>query len=138
MTKISCLPSIYTVSSYCSALRKREVISMNKQHITELRQKYIQNPPEGMFTNDIQNMNNDDLVVMNYFTYENTFEESFYILCSFVLFLCARKFGWHIFLLNSLLTENKNFLIKKGAVLFVQLLSSIRLIPVFINFFNLL
>ena len=42
------------------------------------------------------------------------------------------------FLLNSLLTENEKLPIKKGAVFFTQLLSSIRLIPVFINFFSLL
>ena len=34
---------------------------MNKQQIEELRQKYINNPPEGMSKKDIKNMSDDDI-----------------------------------------------------------------------------
>ena len=58
---------------------------MDKQHVRELRQKYIQNPPEGMSAKDIQNMSNNDLLDMDYFLHEDVFdeegfgEEGFYI-----------------------------------------------------------
>lgn len=44
---------------------------MNKQQIEELRQKYINNPPEGMSKKDIKNMSDDDLLDMDYFLNEN-------------------------------------------------------------------
>ena len=37
---------------------------MNKQQIEELRQKYINNPPEGMSKKDIKTMSDDDLLDM--------------------------------------------------------------------------
>lgn len=58
---------------------------MDEQHIRELRQKYIQNPPEGMSSRDIRNMSNNDLLDMDYFLHEDVFgeesfgEEGFYI-----------------------------------------------------------
>lgn len=58
---------------------------MDEQHIRELRQKYIQNPPEGMSVKDIKNMSNNDLLDMDYFLHEDVFdeegfgEEGFYI-----------------------------------------------------------
>ena len=44
---------------------------MNKQQIEELRQKYINNPPEGMSKQDIKNMSVDDLLDMDYFLNED-------------------------------------------------------------------
>ena len=43
----------------------------NKQQIEELRQKYINNPPEGMSKKDIKNMSDDDLLDMDYFLHED-------------------------------------------------------------------
>ena len=44
---------------------------MNKQQIEELRQKYINNPPEGMSKKDIKEMSDDDLLDMDYFLNED-------------------------------------------------------------------
>ena len=58
---------------------------MSKQHTEELRQKYIQNPPEGMTPDEIGTMSDDDLLDMDYFLNEEDFdfgeagEEVFYI-----------------------------------------------------------
>ena len=55
-------------------------------HTEELRNKYIQNPPEGMTSDDIKNMSDDDLLDMDYFLNEDDDldddfgEEGFYIL----------------------------------------------------------
>lgn len=48
-----------------------EIDFMNKQQIEELRQKYINNPPEGMSKKDIKNMSDDDLLDMDYFLHED-------------------------------------------------------------------
>jgi len=40
-------------------------------HIEELRNKYIQNPPEGMTADDVKNMSDDDLLDMDYFLNED-------------------------------------------------------------------
>lgn len=54
-------------------------------HTEELRNKYIQNPPEGMTADDIINMSDDDLLDMDYFLHEDDDldddigEEGFYI-----------------------------------------------------------
>ena len=37
---------------------------MHNNHTEELRKKYIQNPPEGMTSDDIRYMNEDDLLDM--------------------------------------------------------------------------
>ena len=58
---------------------------MSDKHLAEkLRQKYIQNPPEGMTANQVKKMSDDDLLDMDYFLNEE-FEdddigkEGFYI-----------------------------------------------------------
>ena len=51
----------------------------------ELRKKYIENPPEGMTSEDIRHMSEDDLLDMDYFLneddpFDDLFgEEGFYI-----------------------------------------------------------
>ena len=56
-----------------------------KPDIEELRKKYIKNPPEGMTSEDIRHMSEDDLLDMDYFlTEDDPFddlfgEEGFYI-----------------------------------------------------------
>lgn len=58
---------------------------MSKQNTEKLRQKYIQNPPEGMTADEIRSMSDDDLLDMDYFLNEEDFdlgeagEEGFYI-----------------------------------------------------------
>ena len=42
-------------------------------HVEELRNKYINNPPEGMTVNDIKSMSDDDLLDMDYFLNEDDF-----------------------------------------------------------------
>ena len=55
-----------------------------KKKIKELREKYISNPPEGMTSEDIRHMSEDDLLDMDYFLNDNELdndfgEEGFYI-----------------------------------------------------------
>ena len=56
-----------------------------KSDIEELRKKYIENPPEGMTSEDIRRMSGDDLLDMDYFLneddpFDDLFgEEGFYI-----------------------------------------------------------
>ena len=56
-----------------------------KPDIEELRKKYIENPPEGMTSEDIHHMSEDDLLDMDYFLneydpFDDLFgEEGFYI-----------------------------------------------------------
>ena len=56
-----------------------------KPDIEELRKKYIKNPPEGMTSEDIRHMSEDDLLDMDYFLNEDDpfgdafGEEGFYI-----------------------------------------------------------
>ena len=50
----------------------------------KLRKKYMDNPPEGMTSEDIRRMSEDDLLDMDYFLNEDVFgddfgEEGFYI-----------------------------------------------------------
>lgn len=58
---------------------------MEPSFIQELREKYIQNPPEGMTPALIKNMSDNDLLDMHYFLTEDEdfddddFEEGFYI-----------------------------------------------------------
>ena len=56
----------------------------DKQLVEKLRQKYMQNPPEGMTTSQVENMSDDDLLNMDYFLNEefdddDIGEEGFYI-----------------------------------------------------------
>lgn len=55
-----------------------------KPDIEELRKKYIKNPPEGMTSEDIRHMSEEDLLDTDYFLNEDVFgddfgEEGFYI-----------------------------------------------------------
>ena len=58
---------------------------MEKEPIEKLRQQYIQNPPEGMTSKDIRDMDGEDLLDMDYFLHEDDDldddfgEEGFYI-----------------------------------------------------------
>ena len=42
-----------------------------KPNIEELRKKYIDSPPEGMTSEDIRHMSEDDLLDMDYFLNED-------------------------------------------------------------------
>ena len=42
-----------------------------KENIKELRQKYINNPPEGMTPKDIRRMSDEELLDMDYFLTED-------------------------------------------------------------------
>lgn len=44
---------------------------MDKQQLQELRQKYLNSPPEGMTKSDIKHMSDDDLLDMDYFLHED-------------------------------------------------------------------
>ena len=48
-----------------------------KKNIKELREKYISNPPEGMTSEDIRHMSEDDLLDMDYFLNEDVFGDDF-------------------------------------------------------------
>lgn len=41
------------------------------KRLDEIRNKYIQNPPEGMTADDIRHMSEDDLLDMDYFLNED-------------------------------------------------------------------
>lgn len=48
-----------------------EYIIMDAKAIEELRNKYIQNPPEGMTAKLVKNMSDSDLLDMHYFLTED-------------------------------------------------------------------
>jgi len=55
-----------------------------KQLVEKLRQKYMQNPPEGMTSEMVKKMSDNDLLDMDYFLNEDFYdddvgEEGFYI-----------------------------------------------------------
>lgn len=58
---------------------------MDSKYLEELRQKYIQNPPEGMTAKLVRDMSDSDLLDMHEFLMEDDdldddeFEEGFYI-----------------------------------------------------------
>ena len=58
---------------------------MNDKALEELRQKYVDNPPEGMTARLVRDMTDSDLLDMHYFLTEedeiddDEFEEGFYI-----------------------------------------------------------
>jgi hypothetical protein len=62
-----------------------EAASINKKELVEkLRDKYINNPPEGMTSDLVKRMSDDDLLDMDYFLNEDIFdgldgEDGFYI-----------------------------------------------------------
>lgn len=54
----------------CVILLSKEATYM-KTDTEKLRQKYIDNPPEGMTSEDIRRMSEDDLLDMDYFLNED-------------------------------------------------------------------
>lgn len=57
---------------------------IDKDQLAKIREKYIQNPPEGMTPKLVQNMSDNDLLDMHYFLNEDDFdnddyEDGFYI-----------------------------------------------------------
>ena len=48
-----------------------------KKNIKELREKYLLNPPEGMTSEDIRHMSEDDLLDMDYFFNEDDLDDDF-------------------------------------------------------------
>ncbi len=56
---------------------------MDKEYLEKLRNKYIQNPPEGMTPEDVKHMSDSDLLDMDYFLNDEDGddfgEEGFYI-----------------------------------------------------------
>ena len=48
-----------------------------KPDIEELRRKYIETPPEGMTSEDIRHMSEDDLLDMDYFLNDDDLDEEF-------------------------------------------------------------
>ena len=51
--------------------------STMKKNIKELREKYLLNPPEGMTSEDIRHMSEDDLLDMDYFLNEDDLDDDF-------------------------------------------------------------
>lgn len=54
----------------CYTPKKEENNTMNP-NIEKLRKKYMDNPPEGMTSEDIRQMSEDDLLDMDYFLNED-------------------------------------------------------------------
>ncbi|WP_308609445.1 hypothetical protein [uncultured Eubacterium sp.] len=48
-----------------------------KPDIEELRRKYIENPPEGMTSEDIRRMSEDELLDMDYFLNNDELDDDF-------------------------------------------------------------
>ena len=48
-----------------------------KKNIKQLREKYLLNPPEGMTSEDIRHMSEDDLLDMDYFLNEDDLDDDF-------------------------------------------------------------
>ena len=74
-----------------------------KKNIKELREKYISNPPEGMTSEDIRHMSEDDLLDMDYFLNEDVFgddfgEEGFIFSKTMIIYFALPTFMWAIFL----------------------------------------
>lgn len=81
------MPFLLIFSPVCIILylsTDRRLSHMNKQFLKELRQTYLQNPPEGMTPALVRDMTDSDLLDMHYFlTEEDDFgdepEEGFYL-----------------------------------------------------------
>ena len=81
------MPFLLIFSPVCIILylsTDRRLQHMDEQFIRELRQKYIQNPPEGVTAPLVKNMTDGDLLDMHYFLTEDddlddASEEGFYI-----------------------------------------------------------
>ena len=48
-----------------------------KELVKKLREKYTKNPPEGMTSRDIRNMNEDELLDMDYFLNDDDLDDNF-------------------------------------------------------------
>ena len=48
-----------------------------KTNIEKLRKKYMENPPEGMTSQDIRNMSEDALLDMDYFLNDDELDDEF-------------------------------------------------------------
>ena len=48
-----------------------EVALMDQKHVEKLRKQYMEHPPEGMTSEDVQHMSDDDLLDMDYFLHED-------------------------------------------------------------------
>ena len=72
-----------------------------KPDTEKLRKKYMDNPPEGMTSEDIRHMSEDDLLDMDYFLNEDDLfadeagVEGFYIFKTVSSTLCARLRAGH-------------------------------------------
>ena len=60
----------FQISHSCDILLLKEAAHMNPG-TEKLRKKYIDNPPEGMTSEDIRRMSEDDLLDMDYFLNED-------------------------------------------------------------------
>lgn len=85
----SSIPSVFVIQSTYLQIRM-EVAFIKRiteaELAKELRERYIQNPPEGMTSNEVRDMSDDDLLDMDYFLHEfddcdddDFGEEGFYI-----------------------------------------------------------
>ncbi len=88
MPRVAVLLLLHKFFHSCSACGKMKAKTENNymnNHKEELRNKYIQNPPEGMTADDVRNMSDNDLLDMDYFLHEDDDldddigEEGFYI-----------------------------------------------------------
>lgn len=61
---------------YRTILEKEDCVLM-KPDIEKLREKYINNPPEGMTSADIRHMSEEELLDMDYFLNEDIFDDEF-------------------------------------------------------------
>ena len=64
------LPHDFSKLLYYAILLSKEDMAM-KQNTEKLRKKYMDNPPEGMTSEDIRHMGEDDLLDMDYFLNED-------------------------------------------------------------------
>lgn len=60
----------FLISHSYGILLSKEALYMNPQ-TEKLRKKYMDNPPEGMTSEDIRRMSEDDLLDMDYFLNED-------------------------------------------------------------------
>lgn len=60
----------FLISQSYGILLSKEALYMNPQ-TEKLRKKYMDNPPEGMTSEDIRRMSEDDLLDMDYFLNED-------------------------------------------------------------------
>ena len=79
-------PVILTDASICANIDSGMEEPAMADHTEELRKQYMQSPPEGMTSEDVRTMSDDDLLDMDYFLHEDDDldedgegEEGFYI-----------------------------------------------------------